>query len=46
MPKSITFTSLQRDQHIARFQVAVNDPLLVGVLHCLADGDEQLQPLG
>ena len=33
-----------RDQHVARLQVAVDDPLLVGVLHRLADRDEQLQP--
>ena len=32
------------DQHVARLQVAVDDPLLVGVLHGLADRDEQLQP--
>ncbi len=32
------------DQHVAGLQVAVDDPLLVGVLHRLADGDEQLQP--
>ena len=33
-----------RHQHVARLQVAVDDPLLVGVLHRLADRDEQLQP--
>ena len=32
------------DQHVARLEVAVDDPLLVGVLHRLADRDEQLQP--
>ena len=32
------------DQHVAGLQVAVDDPLLVGVLHGLADRDEQLQP--
>ncbi len=32
------------DQDVAGLQVAVDDPLLVGVLHRLADGDEQLQP--
>ena len=32
------------DHDVAGLQVAVDDPLLVGVLHGLADGDEQLQP--
>ena len=32
------------DQDVAGLQVAVDDPLLVGMLHRLADGDEQLQP--
>ena len=43
-PKSI---SLRRrpavdlgHHHIARLQVAVDDPFLVGVLHGVADGDE------
>ena len=36
---------VQRDQDVGGLQVAVDDPLLVGVLHGLADGDEQLQPL-
>ena len=33
-------------QHVGGLQVAVDDPLLVGVLHGPADQDEQLQPLG
>ena len=49
MPKSITFGTgvavVQRDQDVGRLEVAVDDPLLVGVLHRLADRDEQLQPL-
>ena len=36
---------VQRHQHVGRLDVAVDDPLLVGVLHGLADRDEQLQPL-
>ena len=36
---------VQRDQDVGRLEVAVDDPLLVGVLDRLADGDEQLQPL-
>ena len=36
---------VQRDQDIAGFDVAVNDSLLVCVLHGVTDGDEQLQPL-
>ena len=36
---------VQRDQHVGRLEVAVDDPLLMGVLHRLADRDEQLQPL-
>ena len=36
---------VQRDQHVRRLEVAVDDPLLMGVLHRLADRDEQLQPL-
>ena len=36
---------VQRDQHVRRLDVAVDDPLLMGVLHGLADRDEQLQPL-
>ncbi len=31
-------------QHVARLEVAVNDPLLVRVLHRMADQHEQLQP--
>ena len=36
---------VQRHQHVRRLDVAVDDPLLVGVLDRLADRDEQLQPL-
>ncbi len=36
---------VQRDQHVGRLDVAMDDSLLVGVLNRLADGDEQLQPL-
>ena len=36
---------VQRHQDVRRLEVAVDDPLLVGVLHGLADLDEQLQPL-
>ena len=36
---------VQRHQHVRRFDVAMDDPLLVGMLDCLADGDKQLQPL-
>ena len=40
-PKSITFTTgvavVQRHQHVGRLEVAVDDPLLVRVLHRLAD---------
>jgi hypothetical protein len=32
------------DEHVGRLEVAVDDPLLVRVLHGLADQDEQLQP--
>src|SRR5919109_4168535 len=49
MPKSITLTtalsSCSVTKILGRFQVAVNDALLVGVLHRLADRDIQLQPL-
>ena len=34
-----------RDQHVRRLEVAVDDPLLVGVLHRFADGDEELDPV-
>ena len=48
-PKSITFGTgvavVQRDQDVGRLEVAVDDPLLVGVLHRPADLDEQLEPL-
>ena len=36
---------VERHQHVRRLDVAVDDPLLMGVLDRLADGDEQLQPL-
>jgi hypothetical protein len=36
---------LERDEHVRRLQVAVDDPLLVGVLHPLAHLDEQLEAL-
>ena len=36
---------VQGDQDVGRLEVAVDDALLVGVLHRLADRDEQLQPL-
>ena len=36
---------VQTDQDVARLQVAVNDALLVGVLHRLADRREQREPL-
>ena len=36
---------VERDQDVGRLEVAVDDPLLVGVLHRLADRHEQLQPL-
>ena len=36
---------VQRDQDVGRLDVAVDDAFLVGVLHRLADRDEQLQPL-
>ena len=35
---------VQRHQHVRRLDVAVNDPLLMGVLDRLADRDEQLEP--
>ena len=48
-PKSITLTTgvavVQRDQDVGRLEVAVDDALLMGVLHRLADRHEQLQPL-
>ena len=37
---------MTRHQDVRGLQVAVDDPLLVGVLHGPADQDEQLQPLG
>ena len=36
---------VERDHHVGRLDVAVDDPLLVGVLDRLADRHEQLQPL-
>ena len=36
---------VERHQDVRRLDVAVDDPLLVGVLDRLADRDEQLQPL-
>jgi hypothetical protein len=36
---------LQVDQDVARFEIAVNDPLLVRMLYRLSDGGEQFQPL-
>ena len=36
---------MQRHQHVARLDVAVNDALLMRVLHRLADLHEKLQPL-
>ena len=33
------------DEHVRGLEVAVNDPFLVGVLHRVAYGQEQLQPL-
>ena len=36
---------VQGDQDVRGLEVAVDDPLLVRVLHRLADRDEQLQPL-
>ena len=36
---------VQRHQDIGRLDVAVDDPLLMRVLHRVADRNEQLQPL-
>ena len=36
---------VERDHHVGGLDVAMDDPLLMGVLHGLADLDEQLQPL-
>ena len=38
-------TVLQGHHHVRGFQIAVNDAPLVGVLHALADLDEQIEPL-
>ena len=35
---------LRADQHVAGFEVAVDQPFLVGVLNGVADLDEQFQP--
>ena len=35
---------VQRDQHVGRFDVAMNDPFLVRMLDRLANLDEQFQP--
>ena len=47
-PKSMTFghrhAVVERHQDVGGLQVAVDDPLLVGVLHGAADEHEQLQP--
>ena len=49
MPKSMTLgtgrPSCSVDQHVGRLEVAMDDALLMGVLHGLADLNEQLQPL-
>ena len=49
MPKSMIFgtgvVAVQRDEDVRRLEVAVDDPLLVGVLHRVADADEELEPL-
>ena len=48
-PKSITLGTgllvVLGDEDVRRLDVAVDDPLLVGVLDRLADRHEQLQPL-
>ena len=36
---------VERDEDVGRLDVAVDDPLLVGVLDGAADGDEELEPL-
>ena len=36
---------VERDHHVGRLDVAVDDPLLVGMLDCLANRHEQLQSL-
>ena len=38
------FAVVERDQHVRRFEVAVDYSFLVGVLHGLADGDEEFEP--
>src|SRR5215813_13576412 len=46
IPKSITLKTgvVSWHQHVGGLEVAVDDALLVGVLHRLADGQKQLQP--
>ena len=36
---------VERDHHIGRLNVAMDDPFLVGVLNGMANGDEQLEAL-
>ena len=49
MPKSMIFgcgsLALGGDEDIGRLQIAMDDALLVSVLHALADLNEQLEPL-
>ena len=49
MPKSMILGSglpvLDRDQHVGRLEIAMNDALLVGVIHGLAGLDEEAQAL-
>ena len=49
MPKSMTLTtgvpSFEATRTLRRLDVAVDDALLMGVLHGLADVDEKLQPV-
>ena len=48
-PKSMTLgtglSSCKVDEDVRRLDVAVDDPLLVGMLDRLADRDEQLEPI-
>ena len=39
------FVVVKRHQHVRRLDVAMDDPLLMRVLHRLADGDKQFQTL-
>ena len=34
---------MERNENIGGFDVSVNNPLLVGVLHCLANGNKQIK---